>query len=95
MVRAKQASDAIMKTLSVANKEDAVKSLNEMKRQADVIKNIQELIPSQNVAEWPKYIKTLKEENDRLRAEQKRISQLLASDSSVDISKTIQEIKKL
>lgn len=89
---AKQTAEAIMKALSASNKDDAIKKLKELKRQADIIRRIQELLPTQSIEEWPHYIKDIIEDNNRLKAEQKRISQLLAGDSNVDISKTIQEI---
>ena len=91
-MNAKETANALMKLLSAANKEDAIKKLKDMKRQAEIIRRIQDLLPTQNIDEWPQYIKDLKEDNERLKNEQRRISQLLAGDSNVDISKTIQEI---
>ena len=89
-VKHKQTAEELMKMLSAKDRDSAIQKLEELAQQSGVLSAIQDILPS-NLFDLPEHIKNLKEENNRLREQQQKVSQLLSGSSDTDIMRSVQE----
>ena len=88
----KETAEILMDMLSAANRDEATKKLNELSEHSQVLKAIQDVLPTHDLADLPKFVQNLRDDTERLKAEKEKLSQMLSCDPNGDLSTTIQEL---